>query len=104
MIFCYVKDFVQGGVELQASISIRATDYFKQRPDFSADNPDDFYGYTDIEWEVANVDVFLEETGELLYSESVQDLEKYGLQDEDVHDWLLDQIEEGQWWDEEDYD
>jgi len=104
MIFCYVKDFVQGGVELQASISIRATDYFKQRPSFSADNPDDFYGYTDIEWEVANVDVFLEETGELLYSESVQDLEKYGLQDEDVHDWLLTQVEEGQWWDEEDYD
>lgn len=93
MNFCYVKDFVQGGVELQASISIRATDYFKQQPIFSADNPDDFYGYTDIDWEVESIEVFLEDTGELLYSECTQDLEKYGVQDEEVEDWLLTQIE-----------
>lgn len=93
MSFCYVKDFVQGGVELQASISISVIDYFKQQPVFSADNPDDFYGYTDIDWEVESIEVFLEDTGELLYSECTQDLDKYGVQDEEVEDWLLTQIE-----------
>lgn len=104
MNFCYVANFTQGGVDCYVSINIHIASFYTQQPDYCADNRDDFWGYTDIDWEVESVEVFLEETGELLYSECTQDLEKYGLQDEDVHDWLLTQIEEGQWWDEEDYD
>lgn len=93
MNFCYVVNFTQGGVDCYASINIRITHFYKQQPDYHADNRDDFWGYTEIEWEVESIDVFLDDTGELLYSECTQDLEKYGVQDEDVEDWLLTQIE-----------
>lgn len=101
MNFCYVTNFTQGGVDCYASIDIRITRFYEQRPDYGADNPDDFYGYTDIDWEVENIEVFLEDTGEFLYSECTQDLEKYGLQYEEVEDWLLTQIEgiKGEWYD-----
>ena len=97
MNFCYVADFTQGemasAMDCYASINLRITHLYTQQPDYCADNRDDFWGYTEIEWKVESVDVFLEDTGELLYSKCTQDLEKYGVQDEEVEDWLLAQIE-----------
>lgn len=92
MNFCYVSNFTQGGVDCYASISIRAY-FYVQQPDYCADNRDDFWGYADVEWEVQHVDVHLEETGELIYSESCQDVERYGITDEDIHEWLFEQME-----------
>jgi len=90
MNLCYVAYFIKGGVTLKASIKI-GVDYYGPPLQYGADSREDTKGYTDVEWEVVRTDIFDEETGEFMYSESIQDVEVYGVTDKQVYDWLLEQ-------------
>lgn len=46
-------------MEMETRISgipcvIRLARYFRQKPNTRADNPDDYYGYVDLEWQVCD--------------------------------------------------
>lgn len=93
MNLCYVAYSIKGGVTVEVSIGIKV-DYYIQPPQYNADNREDFNGYIDLEWEVVRTDIFVEETGEFLYSETIQDVEVYGVTEKEIYDWLLEQIEQ----------
>jgi hypothetical protein len=42
--------------QLYIPVTVVVDRYFYQRPDAGADNPDDYYGYTDIEWHLEDSD------------------------------------------------
>ena len=95
--FCYVVAFQENAKELYAGLVLDVVYYHKQEADFSADNPDDFYGYTQIEWNVARADIFDDNTDELVttlesppkeYCE-----ERFNVDTDYLEAWLIEQIE-----------
>lgn len=98
MNFCYVTSFKEGGVALQAILHINVTYFYEQSPDPRADNDWDYYGYTDVEWEVEKIDVFSEETEELVYTIDNPEPEyiemNYDVTLDGIEEWLIEQMEE----------
>lgn len=95
--FCYVVAFQENAKELYAGLVLDVVYYHKQEADFSADNPDDFYGYTEIEWSVARADIFYDSTDELittLESPAKQYCEeRFNVDTDYLEAWLIEQIE-----------
>ena len=95
--FCYVVAFQENAKELYAGLVLDVVYYHKQEADFSADNPDDFYGYTQIEWNVARADIFDDNTDdldEIVFNPSKEYCEERLNVDTDyLEAWLIEQIE-----------
>ena len=95
--FCYVVVFQESAKELYAGLVLDVVYYHKQEADFSADNPDDFYGYTEIEWNVARADIFDDNTDELdgvVFSPSKEYCEeRFNVDTDYLEAWLIEQIE-----------
>jgi len=98
MNFCYITSFKEGGVALQAILHINVTYFYEQSPDLRADNDWDYHGYTDIEWEVEKIDVFSEETEELVYTIDNPEPEyiemNYDITLEVIEDWIVSEMEQ----------
>jgi len=95
--FCYVVAFQENAKELYVGFVLNVNTFHKQEADFSADNPDDFYGYTEIEWNVARADIFDDNTDELIqilesptkeYCE-----ERFNVDTDYLEAWIIEQIE-----------
>ena len=95
--FCYVVAFQENAKELYAGLVLDVVYYHKQEADFSADNPDDFYGYTQIEWNVARADIFDDNTDELdevVFNPSKEYCEeRFNVDTDYLEAWLVEQIE-----------
>lgn len=95
--FCYVVAFQENSKELYAGLVLNVSSFHKQEADFFADNPDDFYGYTEIEWNVARADIFDDNTDELdevVFNPSKQYCEeRFNIDTDYLEVWLIEQIE-----------
>lgn len=95
--FYYVVAFQENARELYAGLVLDVVYYHKQEADFSADNPDDFYGYTQIGWNVARADIFDDNTDELdeiVFCPSKEYCEeRFNVDTDYLEVWLIGQIE-----------
>ena len=95
--FCYVVAFQENAKELYVGLVFDVVYYYKQEADFSADNLDDFYGYTQIEWNVARADIFDDNTDELdevVFNPSKEYCEeRFNVDTDYLEAWLIEQIE-----------
>lgn len=98
MSLCYITSFKEGGVALQAILHINVTYFYEQSPDPRADNDWDYHGYTDVEWEVEKIDVFSEETEELVYTIDNPEPEyiemNYDVTLDGIEEWIVSQMEQ----------
>jgi len=95
--FCYVVAFQENAKELYAGLVLDVVYYHKQEADFSADNPDDFYGYTQIEWVVARADIFDDNTDAFIQTINAPSKEyceeRFNVDTDYLEAWLIEKLE-----------
>lgn len=68
-----IKDFmiIYQDNDTLSDIEVEVTHYYVQKADKYADNPNDFYGYTDLDYEVSSITVYE-------FNEALMDYSKEG--------------------------